>query len=97
MTTNIRFGALSRCLVVGALLLPWGAAQTDSQGILTGSWVVTADIYGTPSYLRMELKQEARISQVLLPAKRPKVRSPATPCIFHPLATKAPLPRSMQL
>jgi amidase len=59
VTTNIRFGAFGRCLLVGALLLRWSAAQTD-QSILTGSWIVAADIYGTPGYLRMELKQEGQ-------------------------------------
>src|SRR5882757_6763806 len=43
-------------LVLSALAAPTFAQQ--SQAGLTGKWVMTAEIFGAPAYLAMELKQE---------------------------------------
>ncbi len=35
------------------------SAQSDKNPGITGTWIITANLFGTPSYLRMELKQDA--------------------------------------
>jgi amidase len=51
--------ALACLLFLAApLLLCQTSQQPAEKGPLTGKWFVTADLYGTPIYLQLELKQE---------------------------------------
>lgn len=50
--------ALICSLALAALSLRAPAGRAQEQPRLTGHWVVSADIYGTPVYLRLELDQQ---------------------------------------
>src|SRR5882762_8188152 len=52
----MRFKTIFGCtLALSAFAIPTLAQQ--SQGGITGKWIVTADIFGVPTYLTMELMQ----------------------------------------
>ena len=81
----MRFKTILGCtLALSALAVPTFAQQP--QASLTGKWIMTADIFGTPTYLTMELNQRATNSPAPLPATNSTARSvePA----FHLLATR---------
>src|SRR5271170_7334559 len=53
----MRFKTVLGCtLALSALAVPTLAQQ--SQPGITGKWIMTAEIFGSPAYLTMELKQE---------------------------------------
>lgn len=55
----MRYKSVLNCLLaLAAFSLPGHASQAEEQPRLTGRWVVSADIYGTPVYLRLELNQQ---------------------------------------
>ena len=55
----MRYRSVLSCLLaVAALSIQGHAVQAQEQPSLTGRWVVSADIYGTPVYLRLELDQQ---------------------------------------
>ena len=55
----MRYKAVLACfLALSALSTQGRAVQTEERYRLTGGWVVKADMYGTPIYLRLELDQK---------------------------------------
>src|SRR5882762_3274534 len=54
---RMRFKTIFRCTVaLSAFAVPTLAQQPQTS--IAGKWIVTADIFGAPTYLTMELKQQ---------------------------------------